>query len=132
MSLPRVDFLFPSERLLILQDAADVTGDPSLGISVTYRHLTGRSFTPSTGAMTPTYTDTTLSAIRNVISAQQVAVSNGLYQMGDIRYLIERADLASDPGKEDQIVEGGVTYGIVSVDSDPVSAFWRVVARRLT
>ena len=50
--LPRVDFLFPGERLLILQDAADVTGDPSLGISVTYRHLTGRSFTPSTGAMT--------------------------------------------------------------------------------
>lgn len=132
MTLPRVDFLFPNERLLILQDVADLTTDPSVGVSVTYRRLTGRSFTPSTGANTPTYTDTALRAVRNMVSAQQVAVSNGLYQMGDVRYMIERAALTGDPIKEDLVVEGGVTYGLVSVDSDPLSAFWRLVARRVT
>ncbi len=136
--MPPLDFVMPSEVALIQADAHGVVADPQLGVSITYRSYQSRTFTPSTGVWTPTYADQStivdgspLRAIRSLINAREAAASQGIYQAGDVRYLITRADLLTVPGTDDRVVEGAYTYDMVDWQSDPVSAFWRLVMRRV-
>jgi hypothetical protein len=126
-----LDFLTAGERSMILGDVTDLMGDVQLSRSVTYRAYQGRTFTPSTGGTTVTYTDTSVRMIRNELSGREVEASRGLYQQGDIRFLAERATFGADPTKEDLIVDGGATFNLISWDSDPLSAFWRIIARQV-
>jgi hypothetical protein len=124
------DFLFPTEAAMIAADVVALAADPQgPGADITYRRFLSRTFTPSTGSYSPTYADLATRAVRNVVSAQQIAAAQGLYREGDIRFLIPRANLAAEPNKEDVIVQGAASYSLVQWDSDPVSAFWRIVAR---
>lgn len=130
MNLPPLDFVFPSEATMIQQDAAGVTGDPQLGVPVTYQHYVSRTFTPSTGAYTETYTDHAVRAVRNNLSQAEIAASGGQYQSGDVRFLVPKAGLAVTPNSEDRIVDGdGAIYDLIRWDTDPVGAFWRFVMR---
>ena len=94
-----IDFVLPDEVTMMRQDAAGVTADPQLGLTITYRSYTGRTFTPSTGSWTPIYADQVLRAIRNNLKASEIAASGGVYQEGDVRYLITKATLVAVPGK---------------------------------
>ena len=142
MILPKIDFLLPEERTLIGEDVTGVTSDPQLAILVTYKNFIDRIFVPATGIQTPNYTNTTLNsagaalrAIRNSLPTREVVASDGLYQMGDVRYTFARSDLPilpTLPNREDRIVDNGVTYEVVSWDTDPVEKLWRIVARRMT
>jgi hypothetical protein len=124
-----MDFLTAEEKLLMQTDATDLIGDLELSPPITYRAHGGQTFVPSTGQVIVTWTDFTIGAIRNELSAREVAASNGLYQMGDLRFLIRRSLLPVTPDKEDRIIVDGVTYEIVSWGSDPIELFWRMVAR---
>lgn len=126
-----MDFLTPSELSLILTDVRDLLADPQLRVSVTYRAYQSRTFTPSIGAVVPVYTDTVLGAIRNEMPVREIVASAGLYRTGDLRFIIERAALATEPNKDDHLIDGSVTYDLISWDSDPVSALWRIVARQV-
>jgi hypothetical protein len=128
---PVPDFLTANERTLILSDVAALMGDTQISRPVTYRAFQSQSFTPSTGTYTPTYTDTAVRMVRNELSSQEVEASRGLYQQGDIRFLAERATFLADPGKEDVIVDNGATFNLIAWDSDPLSAFWRIIARQV-
>lgn len=125
-----MDFLFNYERALILQDAHDIfrTG-PS--VAVTYRRYTGSSFTPATGAYTPSYTDTVTSAIRNAIPAREVQASDGLFRQGDLRFIVERAAITGEPTKDDRLLDGTRVYDLIDWDSDPMEALWRIAAREV-
>lgn len=124
------EFLFPSELALIQADVTTLFADTELAVTVTYRALTGRTFTPSTGAWTPTYTETVLGVIRNELSMQEIAASEGLYQMGDLQFILQRA-LVPTPSKEDRIVDGTEVFDLVRWESDPLSALWRIIARKV-
>lgn len=125
-----IDFVLPDEVTLMQQDAAGVTADPQLGLTITYRSYTGRTFVPSTGAWTPNYTDQALRAIRNNLKASEIAASGGVYQEGDVRYLIAKA--IATPGTDDKVEDSdGVLFDMVQWDTDPANLFWRLVMRRV-
>ncbi len=115
---------------MIQQDAQGVTGDPQLGVLVTYQHYVSRTMDPARGTWTEVYTDTSLRAIRNNLSQAEIASSGGQYQSGDVRFLIAKALLPTAPGSEDRLVDSdGAIYDLVRWDTDPVGAFWRLVMR---
>lgn len=124
-----LDFLMPSEVTLIASDLTSLFSDPQLSPTITYRSYVSRTFVPHTGAMTFTYTDYTLGAVRNEMPSREVAASQGLYRMGDLRFIINRSELSVQPNKDDQIVDGTRQYDLVSWDSDPIQGLWRIVAR---
>ena len=131
MTLPKTDFLSGEELTQVGADIVDLLGDTQISAAITYRRFTGNAFTPATGANTPSYTDTSLRAIRNAIPAREVAASEGLYKMKDLRFIIARAELSGEPTKDDRIVDGSDTYDLVDWDSDPVGVLWRIVARKV-
>lgn len=127
-----VEFLFTAERALMTADAAGLMNDTDIGLAMTYRDFQSKTFTPSTGQTTPTYTDIAVQGIQNAIPAREVEASNGLYQMGDIRLTFARSQLTITPNKEDLIVLDGQNYSVVNFDSDPANLLWRITARRMT
>jgi hypothetical protein len=125
-----LDFVLPSEATLMAADAAGVTADPQLGLTITYRSFTGRTFDPARGTWTPGSTDQVLRAIRNNLSQAEIAASAGVFQSGDVRYLVTRATLLATPGTDDKIVDSsGNVYDMVRWDTDPANLFWRFVMR---
>ena len=109
-----------------------LVNDLDIGLSVVYRSFQGETFTPSTGAGTSTFTDYTIQIIQNAISAGEIRAAGGLYQMGDIRFLIARSTLPVSPSKEDLILLGAETYNLVKWDTDPLNLLWRLVARKVS
>lgn len=126
-----MDFLTAGELALIRGDVTDLTSDVQINATITYRAFQSRTFTPSTGEYTLTYTDTVLGAIRNEVPMSEVVASDGLYERGDLKFIINRPLLPSEPGKEDRILDGSTVYDLVTWDSDPISALWRIVARKV-
>lgn len=135
MTLPKLDFLTPSELAQIGGDVAALLVEPQVSVALTYRRYTGQTFTPSTGANTPTYTDTALRAVRVDVSAREVAAAGGLYRQGDVRFLVPRVVVAGvvalpiEPAKDDRLVVDGATYDLVDWASDQLGLTWRLVAR---
>lgn len=124
-----LDFLMPTELALILQDAAGITSDPQIAQPITYKSFQGRTFVPSTGLWTSTFTDYSIRAIRNTLSAAELAVAGGQYQGDDIRYLIAQVDIP-EPQDDDLLVSAdGSRYRMVGWDTDPINAFWAIVVR---
>ena len=124
------DFMTPLELALVTSDVTGLTSDPQTSVEVTYRDFQSRTLNRGTGAVVETYTDQSgLRGIRNSLSARQVTAGEGLYQMGDVKFMFSRSLLTLSPAREDRIVEGSATYELVSWDSDPLSALWNIVAR---
>lgn len=125
------DFLTAVEKTLITDDVADLVADAQMKVSLTYKAFTSiGTFDPATGKKAETYTNSSINAVRFPISEREVERSVGKYQVGDYRYLIQQADIAT-PTKSDRIVDGSITKFLVSWISDPLSIFHSVVARSL-
>jgi hypothetical protein len=133
MTLPRLDFLTPVELAQIAADVASLVTDPQLTKPVTYRNFQSITFTPSTGMQVPSFTDSSLRVIRNNVTTRDVAIANGLYQMGDVLFTFDRATFSAiTPNREDLIVDEGETWKVVSWETDPIQKLWRIVARLMT
>lgn len=131
---PTMDFLTSDERDLVAADVSDLMDDPHISVAVNYLDVGAPTFTPSTGAMTANNVSHALRAVRNVLSAREVGAAQGKYQMGDVRYLLERAHLDAlgiVPVTEDRITEEGMAYEFIHFDTDPLGVVWRIVARRV-
>lgn len=125
------DFLTANEKAMITNDVSDLTSDTQISVAVTYQAFTSRgAFDPTTGQVVETYTESSIRAIRVPIGAREVAASNGMFQVGDYRYFIRSADVAT-PKKDDRIVDGSDTRYVVSFSTDPLGVFHAVVARSL-
>lgn len=128
--LPAPPFLLPSELTQMSVDAAALLADPQITVPVTYKDLLSEAFVPATGVKTRTYVDYACRALRNAVPAREVAGAPGLYETGDLRFTVLRVALGGNtPSRDDLLVDGALTYDIVSWDSDPVSLLWRIVAR---
>lgn len=128
----RIEFLSTAERTMMTADALGLTTDLDIAVAITYRDLQSTTFSPSTGAQVPVYTDYNITVVQNDLPEMEVQASDGLYQMGDFRLIIPRSVLAISPNKEDIIVIDGITYSIISVGTDPIRLLWRIVARKMT
>ena len=130
--IQRTEFLSPFELALITDDAAGLANDTEIGVPATFRKFVSRTFTPSTGASTPTYTDYAVRVIESYLTISEVRASDGLFQTGDVRLSIPRSILSISPNEGDRIVFRAETYDLVHCNSDPLSIFWRIVWRKIT
>jgi hypothetical protein len=130
--IERTEFLYPGELALITADAAGLANDSEVGVPATFRKFVSRTFTPSTGASTPTYTDYAVNVIESYLTVSEVRASDGLFQTGDVRLAIPRSILSISPNEGDVIVLRGETYTLIHWNSDPLSIFWRIVSRKGT
>jgi hypothetical protein len=125
-------YLSAGDRAQMASDLTALTADVRLGVAVTYRDHTGRTFTPSTGAYAGTYTETAIRAVRTLLTDKELRAGDGAYQAGDVVFLFDRVSLTVTPAREDRIVQGGVTYEVLASDTDPAGLLWRIVARKVT
>ena len=125
------DFLTGDERTAILDDVDELLDDTNLSVAITYRDFQSVTHTLTTGAYVTVYTDIALRALRSLLSAHEVAAGPGLYQMGDLAFLVAQAHLGVTPVREDRIVLGADTYELVTWTAGPIGATWRLVARRV-
>ena len=132
MNQTKPAFLLPEELAMIRSDLVELMADNELNVSTTYRDFQGETFTPSTGAVTPSYTDYSLKAIMIELRAREVRAGNGLYQLGDFRFHYNAQELIVEPAREDRIVYDGHTYELVKWYSDTIKGLWSIVARRQT
>lgn len=139
MNQPTDDFLTVAESAQISTDLDSLMTDPQIRLDIVYRTYTGRTFTPSTGAMTPSYTDTQFGVVKEELSAREVQAGAGLYRVGDARFLVRRASHSATPNREDRLAitatipvpDGTETYEIVNWGSDPIGKLWHIIGRRV-
>ena len=105
--------------------------DTQISRSITYRDFQSKTRTLSTGAYTSTYTDSAIRVVRTELSAREVRAGQGLFQQGDLRYLLAQSDLSVTPHREDRIVDGSDTYEVLHWAAAPITATWNVFARRV-
>jgi len=94
-----------------LAEMAPFTEEP-----ITYRTYTGTtSGDPVAGTSdTPNYTDTSETAIVQELSVEEVAVSGGVYVLGDMEFSIRRT---TRPAYQDRIVYADATWKPKSIKS---------------
>ena len=131
MNTPTTDYLTARESTDITNDVADLMDDTNVSRAITYRDYQSVSRTVSTGVYTTTYTDSEIRGIRTELSAREVRAGEGLYQMGDLRYVLAQSDLSATPVREDRIVDGTTTYELIAWSADPINMVWTVIARRV-
>lgn len=126
------DFLTANEKTLMTDDFADLVGDASVGVSITYRPFSSKgSFSPSTGQVAETYsTDQTINAFRVPITEREIENSGGKYQSGDWRYLIKVGNVAT-PKKDDRIIDGSITRYVIGFVTDPSRIYHSIIVRNL-
>lgn len=126
------DFLTAEEKTLIVADFGDLINDPEVGVDITYEVFVSKgAFNPSTGQVTLTFTSFPLRAFRSALRDREIAESGGLYQSGDVRYLIRRSDVVA-PKKDDRIIDGIKTRYVIEVGTDVSDTFHAVVGRNLS
>src|SRR5258706_9137386 len=101
------DFLTTDEVNLIKSDVHDFVYDPEIGIEITYKIYTGKTgFSKTVRTVTPTFTSVTIQALRFPLDNAEIVKSDGHYQSGDYKYLIQITDI-DNPKKDDRIVDDG-------------------------
>ncbi len=78
-----------------------------LGSSITYRTVSS-GYTASTGAVVDTPTDLTIVAIRQIVTDREVFHDPAFLQHGDLKYLVQKSDLSTDPTTTDVIIDSEV------------------------
>ena len=126
-----MDFLTADEKALMVSDFADIVTDPSIGGTINYRQYASRAdFDQTTGELTTGFSNHWIYAIRAPVSEKQLQLSNGQYQTGDIRYMIQYTDITA-PSKDDRIVDEGKTMYAVDILTDPLRIFHSVITRNV-
>ncbi|MDQ3830608.1 MAG: hypothetical protein M3361_15160 [Candidatus Tectomicrobia bacterium] len=84
------------------------------GETITYTRVTHGSYNSSTLQSTPTTRSSMIKASVRQYRAREIA---GLVQQGDREVRIAAADLSFTPRPDDQVVIGGKTFQVVSVNT---------------
>jgi len=84
------------------------------GETLTYKRVTHDSYDPASMQSTPSVQSYTIKAGVRQYRAREIA---GLVQQGDWEVRIAAADLGFMPKPNDQVVIGGKTYQVVSVNT---------------
>ena len=122
-----MDFLTTEEKALMISDFADIVSDPSIGGTINYRTYTNRAdFDPTTGELSTGFANHWIYAIRAPVSEKQLQLSNGQYQTGDVRYMIQYANITA-PSKDDRVGDDSKTMYVIDILTDPLRIFHSVI-----
>jgi hypothetical protein len=92
-------------------------------VSVTYSRVTASAYVPTTGAVTDTKTDTTITVYRYEFVGKD---SEGL-ERAMVGWMIAVADLSNEPSRKDRITESSIIYDVESWSLDPLRKFWVIL-----
>ena len=84
------------------------------GETITYKRVTHGAYSAATLQSTPSVQSSTIKASVRQYRAREIA---GLVQQGDREVCIAAADLTFTPRPNDQVVIGGKTFQVVSVNT---------------
>ena len=99
------------------------------GETVTYREISS-STNVQTGVVTPTNTDTSVTALPGSVTDKMVKDSGGRYQVGDKVFRIKNADMPETPPKTtSQIVFDSNTFDVVGHNKSSDDNMWDLIGR---
>lgn len=106
------------------------TGD--LPETVTYRRCTGSTFDPEAGTDTPTYSDTSVTLVRQELANRLIAAGAGEFQYGDVVLYVLATDLAAEPKRTDKVTMNSETYEVRAWSLEEDENVYSIVVRRGT
>ena len=111
--------------------ADNITAEGKVPVAVTYRQVTGQTVDPVLQTVTPTNSDTVTTALKEYVTLQRIALSQGKIQIGDALFYIAGDNLSGlNPTVNDTLLEGTTTWRILSSELDIIGALWTIVARK--
>ena len=84
------------------------------GDEITYRAISTGAYNTTTGAVSESNSDTTISALIEEVNAREV---NELVQADDRKATIPAASLSSVPSTSDRVLIGGVNHQIITIET---------------
>lgn len=106
--------------------AFNVVGTSVGGVTrtVIYRTVGAQAYNPTTGVLTATNTDSTVTAIFTAIKRDKTDIDmqnsrRVTVEMGDQKCLIPYSSLPITPTMEDRIIDGATTWRIIDWKIDP-------------
>jgi len=108
----------------------DFSKDKVISTTVKYRKFNEGhvdDFNPENQAISSTsiYTDyLTVSMVKSMFSDREVFLAGGSLEVGDVRFLVSKDLLSGIPRTRDILVEGGVSYNIKNIWTDPLDLSW--------
>ena len=97
-----------------LRKAASNAIKASGGTDVIMRRVTTAAYNTTTGAVSESNSDTTISALIEEVNAREV---NELVQADDRKATIPAASLSSVPSTSDRVLIGGVNHQIITIET---------------
>ncbi len=89
------------------------------------------AFVPATGVRNPTSTPHNLTGLREELNLKEIGESHGRYEFGDKRFIVRAVDVGYTVTDRDWIVDGVVTFRLVSSELDPTRRVWFLIGREL-
>lgn len=106
--------------------------DSQLLVEITLKSLTSQVVNIETGVVTRTADSDTVNALRRLVSADEVANSNGQLEPEDRVYMIDQEDLTKSVLQTvDRIVEGTDVLSVVQFSADPLGMVWQMIGRNI-
>ena len=122
----------PAELNQIIRDVQEIIRDITVNVDIKYRQYTGNDFyNPQDQYYNSPYTDTSgVSAIRGLITRNEVDRIGGGVQIGDAKFVIMQSGVSNVLSTSDLIVESGVTYNIIKITLDSLGIVYQVFGRK--
>ena len=95
-----------------------VLSNKKISADITFRSVSAGSYDTTTGVITETNTDTSISGILEDINNREV---NELIEATDKKINIAAASLSSTPTTKDKVIVGSVTYSIIRVETNQLA-----------
>jgi hypothetical protein len=103
----------------------------------TWKQRTAASFAPASGTATPTWNEVSVNVVKRPLKVSQIERSRSKggnlqvlnFEASDVTFLIRADELGIEPGDEDVLVVGSVTYTVVDWELIDRDALYRVVMR---
>ena len=100
------------------------------GETVTYRRISNVT-SLTAGTVTPTNTDTSVTALLGSVTDKMVKDSGGRYQVGDRVFRIRNADMPETPPKTtSQIIFDCKAFDVVGHDKSSDDNMWDLIGRK--
>lgn len=118
MNSIKVDLLSPIEKDMLAGDVHDLFNDEQIRVKIILRKRGSQSFSPTTGIMSYTWTNTETYAIKGIFSTTEMPSGKGMgvIEFGDFYFLIPEKEITSLPlDNNDRILGLIYSSGSVSV-----------------
>jgi hypothetical protein len=109
-----------------------IEGSASASRSITYKRQTAETYSATAQTNTPTYSDTSLTALRHVASQEMLRGEQGAEpQTGLVVYQVEKRRLTNEPSSSDRVVDGSDTFEVLDHATDTAGLYWMIRCRKV-